>query len=117
MENKIETFTEPIEILDKLSNRGEEMSAWQLASICGLIKEYRPQKIVEVGVAAGGTTAVILNCISMLCINTELYSVDISEKYYRDKRKKTGYLAEECQKILNRNINYKIFRGGYCLSF
>lgn len=117
MENKIEIFKEPLEILEKLSNKGAEMSAWQLASLCGLIKEYRPQKIVEVGAAAGGTSAVILNCISMLCLNTELYSVDISEKYYRDKGKKTGYLAEECQKVLNGNTNYKIFRGGVLPEF
>ena len=57
-------FKEPIEILDKISSdRKSEMTEWQLSFLCGLIKESRPQKLVEIGVAAGGTTAVILNCI------------------------------------------------------
>lgn len=60
-------FYEPVVILDQLTSEySAEMSNDQLAFLCGLIEEYRPNKIVEVGVSAGGTTAVILKCISML---------------------------------------------------
>lgn len=112
MNYKIETFTEPLEIRERLTENGEEMGEHQVSVLCGLIKEYRPQKIVEVGVAAGGTTAVILNCISLLGLDTEVYSVDISERYYRDKSKETGYLAEESIECLKKCVKYKIFRGG-----
>lgn len=106
-------FYEPLEIREKLTEKRAEMSDLQLAMLCGLMKEYKPEKIVEVGAAAGGTTAVILNCISVLGMNTEVYSVDASEDYYRDMRKKTGYLAEECRTFLGNQTKYKFIGGGY----
>ena len=60
-------FEEPIEIIDRLSkDGGQEMSYWQSSFLCGLIKKERPQKILEIGVSAGGTTAIILNCLSLI---------------------------------------------------
>lgn len=64
------------------------------AFLCQLIKEKSPRKILEVGVAAGGTSAIILNCLTELRLEAELFSVDISKEYYRDKTRKTGYLVE-----------------------
>ena len=90
MTHTVKLFKEPLKIRDNLSEDGAEMSELQLSMLCGLIKEYRPQKIVEVGVAAGGTTAVILNCLSLIELDTWVYSVDLSERYYRDTSKKTG---------------------------
>lgn len=104
-------FKEPIKITEKLSQIGTEMSTLQLSMLCGLIKEYKPKKIVEVGVSAGGTTAVILNCISMLELDTEVYSVDTLEYYYQDKSKKSGYLAEECKPFLRKRVSHKMFVG------
>lgn len=46
--------------------------------------------------AAGGTTAVILNCVAQLDLDTEVFSIDINEKLYSDNTKDTGYLTEEC---------------------
>lgn len=109
--NEYEMFYKPLEICGILTEKLAEMSDMQLAMLCGLIKEYKPKKIVEVGVAAGGTSAVILNCISVLGMDTEVYSVDVSEDYYRDMKKKTGYLAEECKGFLNNKVKYKLMRG------
>ncbi len=61
----------------------------------GAIKKFRPKRIVEVGVAAGGTTAVILNCIKLLNYSCEMYSVDICKRYYQDTSKRTGFIAEQ----------------------
>lgn len=74
-----------------------EMTFFESAFLCGLIKQKRPQKIVEVGIAAGGTTAIILKCLELLGIEgeCEMYSVDLSEHYYRGHGEKSGYLAEE----------------------
>lgn len=112
MIRKIQLFYEPLEIKKSLSSSGAEMSEWQSAFLCGLIKEYKPMKILEVGVAAGGTTAIILNCISILGLDAEVYSVDTSVDYYRDKSKKTGHLAQECKQYLKRTVKHKMYMGG-----
>jgi len=113
MNSQVELFKEPLKIKEVLSENGAEMSELQHALLCGLIKKYRPEKIVEVGVAAGGTTAIILNCIVMLNMDTKLYSVDALEYYYRDSSKSMGYLAEECKVLLKKRVNYKKYGGGY----
>lgn len=117
MFNETNLFKEPLEIKRVLSKEESEMSFVQQAMLCGLIKEYRPEKIVEVGVSAGGTTAVILNCISMLSLDTEVYSVDALEYYYRDSSKKSGYLAEECKLFLGREVCHVMYRGGVLPQF
>ena len=111
-------FYEPVVILDQLTSEySAEMSNDQLAFLCGLIEEYRPNKIVEVGVSAGGTTAVILNCISMLKLKPEFYSLDLSTLFYRDQRKQTGYLAEECKKILGSEVKHSLYTGKYAVEY
>ncbi len=52
------------------------MSERQSGFLCGLIKEFKPKRILEIGVAAGGTTAIMLNCISMLGLETSIVSID-----------------------------------------
>lgn len=37
-----------------------EMSPFDSGFLCGLMKKYRPKRILEVGVSAGGTTSIIL---------------------------------------------------------
>ena len=74
-----------------------EMSVFDSAFLCGLIKEKRPHKIVEVGISAGATTAIILKCIQLLALEDEceVFSVDISKPYYKNNGKRSGYLADE----------------------
>ena len=79
-----EMFLEPKKILDKIAQGESEMTEWQLGFLCGLIKQKKPKKILEIGVAAGGTTAVILNCVAQLDLDTEVFSIDINEKLYSD---------------------------------
>ena len=100
----MELYYEPREILNEISKEATpEMSAWQSSYLCGLIKEYRPSKILEVGVSAGGTTALILNTMNLIGGRTELWSVDISENYYAKPWLKTGFMAEEAKDIIGRN--------------
>ena len=116
MIQNVELFYEPVQILSRLSNEyTAEMSEGQLAFLCGLIKKYSPEKIVEIGVAAGGTTAVILNCINMLNLKTQLFSVDLLEDFYENPSKKTGYLAEEYKAILNKQLNHTLYTGKYAV--
>lgn len=92
-----------------------EMTEYELAFLCGLIREKMPRKIVEVGVAAGGTTAVLLECLFSLGLNeqTELFSLDIAESFYRGNGKNTGYLAEEYKRASNWQGKHKIILGHY----
>lgn len=91
----IERYVKPIEILKQFGDNGKAgMSDFELSFLCGVIKTYKPHKVVEVGVAAGGTTAVILNCLDKMGYECEMYSVDVCKKYYKDTSKETGYVAK-----------------------
>ena len=72
-----------------------EMSQFQQDFLCGLLKRKRPKKIVEIGVSAGGTSVIILNALKQLSINAKIFSVDVSESWYRSKNLKTGFVAKK----------------------
>lgn len=111
MEN-IELYKKPLEIKNNLPFFGNaEMTEWQSGFLCGLIKKYSPKKIVEVGVAAGGTTTIILNCIAILGLDSIVYSVDVNKMHYRDTGKETGYLAEQYKHHRKDSI-HKTYYGG-----
>ena len=114
MNSNVGMFYEPVKILDQLSDGNRsDMSENELAFLCGLIKQSRPKKIVEIGVAAGGTTSVILNCIAMLDMRTKLYSIDLMTDYYLDENKKVGYQAEEARTILDQKLDHTLYTGKY----
>lgn len=116
MISDIEFYYEPIHILNEISGEyATEMSNDQLAFLCGLLKKYTPEKIVEIGVAAGGTTAVMLNCIDMLDMPSQLFSIDLAEDFYRDSSKKTGYLADRFRTISNKTFDYVLYIGKYAV--
>ena len=112
-----EMFLEPKKILDKIAQGESEMTEWQLGFLCGLIKQKKPKKILEIGVAAGGTTAVILNCVAQLDLDTEVFSIDINEKLYSDNTKDTGYLTEECISYLPKKVSRTLYTGGISVEF
>lgn len=107
----VEMYYKPTEILTTLIACDNEMSCEQQGFLCGLIKEKRPKKIVEVGVAAGGTTCVLLKCVDEILKGTKVYSVDISERYWRDSSKKTGYMLDELSPYLKKN--HELLIGKY----
>lgn len=72
-----------------------EMSPFESSFLCGLLRERRPSKIVEIGVAAGGTSALILKTISMLNLECTLHSIDIFPQYVKDPSKPMGYVVQE----------------------
>lgn len=121
--NEIELFFEPrTQILPKLSPvKGEpEMTEFESAFLCGLLKKYKPHNIVEVGIAGGATTAIILQCMVLLKVeNFVLHSIDYSEKFYRDPNYKSGFLADEAKNILDNNVkfNHYVNLGDVACSF
>ena len=70
-----------------------EMCAFDSAFLCGVMKQFRPKKILEVGVAGGATTAIILQALEDFGAPYEMYSLDIAERYHLDATKPTGFLG------------------------
>lgn len=60
----------------------------------GLIRKIKPKKIVEIGVAFGGTSTIILNAIKDMK-NSKLFSFDINKRCYKMKSKETGFIVKE----------------------
>lgn len=82
-------------ITDGENRNYSEMTIDQHAFLYGLLKEKYPKNILEPGVAAGGTTAVVLTGLKMFDVNAKVYSVDVSEKWYRAKYLDTGFIAKK----------------------
>ncbi len=70
-----------------------EMSESESAFLCGALKQFRPKKILEVGVAGGATTAIILQALEDFGEPYEMHSVDTAEKLYHDQSYGTGCMA------------------------
>jgi hypothetical protein len=69
------------------------MSAFDNSFICGVIEKIKPKKIVEIGVASGFTSAVILDALEEYSSNYKLYSLDLNKQYYRNQSEPTGYVS------------------------
>lgn len=112
---KVNLFYEPEKICNKIiseeNKNYSEMTVFQQAFLCGMIKENKPKKILEIGVAAGGTTAVMLSCLKMLDFNSEMYSVDICEKWYRTGESETGFVAKKFMNQIVGNTKHKFLLG------
>lgn len=86
-----ELWYEPLEKIYKKQKFISEMNRHDHGFLCGMIKKMRPKKILEIGVAEGGTTAVIMETLAILGLESEVWSVDLVEDLYCDSAKKTGY--------------------------
>lgn len=96
--NNVQLWEEPAKEIWEGNDFVCEMNKGQHAFISGLIRKYRPAKLVELGVAEGGTTAVIMNTLCKLEMDSEFISVDLNERLYCDKQYETGYVYKEVAK-------------------
>lgn len=72
-----------------------EMTLNESAFLTSMIKKQKPKKILELGVAAGGTTTIILEALIQINTNFKMFSVDLNANFYRNKSLKTGFLANK----------------------
>ena len=86
-----------------------EMSLHQKLFLVQLINEHKPKKLLELGVSAGGSSAVMLNTIKNIP-DAKLYSLDYAKKYYKDENKLSGWIVEE--RFPRLTTNWKLYRGG-----
>ena len=104
-----------------------EMTEFERDFLCGMLKKKKPEKLLEIGVSAGGTTVMILECLKTLGLKSKMYSVDVSEFWYRSDKRKTGFAAKEYMEhryseiqhefILGQSIPYVIDRIGEGIDF
>ncbi len=103
----------PVEQLRSELNFVSEMDDHDHAFLCGMIKQKNPKKLLEIGIAEGGTTAVIIKSLSLLGSKREAYSVDLSRMLYCDNKKKTGYEYDRLKPYIDRSsIIHQILLGG-----
>ena len=62
--------------------------------INGIIRKFKPKKCLEVGVARGGSSVIILNAIKDIK-DSILVSLDLNTKLFIDNTKETGYTVKE----------------------
>lgn len=92
---------------NKLISQHSEMTKEERAFILQTIQTHKPKKILEVGIAAGSNSAIILDFLSRnnLFSTTKLFSCDYNTTYYRDMptyqtsstppyKRKSGFLVE-----------------------
>ena len=77
---------------DKKAVKFSEMTEHEQQFLRTILKNKQPKKVLEIGMSAGGTTVLLLE---ELARETILYSVDINEFHYRDKQRKSGFIADE----------------------
>jgi lipopolysaccharide biosynthesis glycosyltransferase len=91
-----------------------EMQKSEVDFIKQLISENQPKKILEVGVAAGSCLAIMLNEVRQND-DAMVYGIDYSEKYYRDKKMKSGWIVDDLYHEMAQK--FKIFTGGVAACF
>ena len=80
----------------------------------GLIRTIKPKKIVEIGVARGGSSVLILNAIRDIK-GAKLYSIDKSIYCYLERKKKSGYFVQEkFPELMNK---WTLYTGGITSKF
>lgn len=79
--------------------------------LCAIIRAVKPQKVVEIGVASGGTTCVIAKTLKELDLSSELYSVDIAERFYKDETVRTGFEYDRLREKIGYTGRQKMLLG------
>ena len=91
----LETFD--LNVLESIQNKLIGMSELipnEQKFFNGVLRKYKPKKVVEIGVSKGGTSALILNAIKDI-EGAKLYSIDKATICYRNQKKNSGYFVEE----------------------
>lgn len=73
--------------------------------INGLIRKFKPKKCLEIGVANGGSSILILNAIKDIP-DSSLISLDLNTQLFIDRSKKTGYRVNQYFPELTKIGNY-----------
>ncbi len=87
------------------------MYGFDSAFLCGLLRAYRPKKVLELGVADGGSTAVILQALTDLGEPFSLHSVDVRTRAFVAPDREIGYLGGMAAEALGVSDRYALYAG------
>ena len=96
-----------------ITKKVKKLAGWQLGKdqpnfLNGLIRKYKPKNCLEIGVAFGGSSILILNAIKDIP-NSSLVSLDLNTQLFYDQTKKTGYRVNQYFPELTKN--WKLLTG------
>lgn len=112
MYKRMPEYDEPYGVVTQIPDFYMEMTKTEASVLCGLIKEYRPKKILELGVAAGGSTCLIMKCLEFLGLfETSVYSLDLNEQFYHNKEKETGCMLKDNKELFPNYDNHTFMLG------
>ena len=100
----------------KIYEEYSEMSDIDRKFLNGVVREVKPNKILEIGVSYGMSSAIILNAIKDFK-DSFLYSIDYNTIHYCDKTKKTGFILEEKEEYEKLLDKHKLYTGGVTAKF
>ncbi|MDD3772988.1 MAG: glycosyltransferase, partial [Weeksellaceae bacterium] len=86
-----------------------EMQETEAEFVKNLIRKYKPIKLLEVGVAAGSCCAIMLKEVKHN-LNSSVFGIDYRSLYYRNEKKKTGWVVEEVFPELKNKL--RLYTGG-----
>ena len=99
--------------LDPIYGQYSEMTSSERYFLSAIIQKYKPKKLLELGIAAGSSSVLILNAIKNVK-NSYLMSVDYSTRYYRDTTKDTGFIVDKYPYLKKR---WTLYTGGLASRF
>lgn len=85
------------ESYNKLTEKDVEFSEMEESErrfVHGAVRYFKPKRILEVGVAEGGGSIVLLNAIEDM-LDTTLTSIDLLDYFYLDHEKEVGFACKE----------------------
>ena len=91
-----------------IKNSGWQLGGSQPYFINGLIRKIKPKNLLEIGVADGGSSILILNAIKDIP-DSRLISLDLNTQLYYDQSKETGYRVNQNFPELTKN--WKLLTG------
>ncbi|WP_141083938.1 class I SAM-dependent methyltransferase [Campylobacter sp. 113] len=82
---------------NNIINNHSEMHLKEREYLLNILHKYKPKKILEVGIAAGANSVLILDYLYKqdLLSSVSLNSIDYNTQYYRDNSKISGFLVDE----------------------
>ena len=90
-----------------------EMTPSESIFLSETIKDSGAKKIVEIGVAAGTSSLLILDTIKNI-EDAHLYSIDYSTKYYRDANKNTDFILDDYPEL---KTKWSLYTGAMSCNF
>jgi predicted O-methyltransferase YrrM len=90
-----------------------EMAPSEQKFLNDLILRFQPKKALEIGIAAGSSSVILLNALQNTA-NNNLISVDYATQYYRDSTKKSGFIVAEYPLLKEK---WRLYTGGLVSNF